>query len=312
MPSSAVKTFSEPDEYTAAIRQGTYQLTITQRGIFKAKLSRIDLHRLWMQGFSEELARTSHVDGWGGRAVIAFGTRPGPSLIRNATELNENSVSWLRPGQDYYQRSSGPVTYGGISISLEDLAILGPAVLGRELKIPDSALVVTPSPVAMTRLQRLHAAAAVLAEEAPTILAHPDASRGLEQSLIEAMIGCLGGKELQQDRTASRQHTAIMRRFHQTIEEHGDQPLYLPELCAKVGVAERTLRACCQEHLGTGPKRFLLLRRMHLFRRALRETAPATATVTEIATRFGFWQFGRLAGEYRALFGETPSETLAR
>jgi hypothetical protein len=69
-----VKTFSEPDEYTAAIRQGTYQLTITQRGIFKAKLSRIDLHRLWMQGFSEELARTSHVDDWGGRAVIAFGT----------------------------------------------------------------------------------------------------------------------------------------------------------------------------------------------------------------------------------------------
>jgi len=199
-----------------------------------------------------------------------------------------------------------------MSLPLEDLAILGPAVLGRELKIPDSALVVTPSPVAMTRLQRLHAAAAVLAEEAPTILAHPDASRGLEQSLIEAMIDCLGGTELQQDRTASRQHTAIMRRFHQTIEEHGDQPLYLPELCAKVGVAERTLRACCQEHLGTGPKRFLLLRRMHLFRRALRETAPATATVTEIATRFGFWQFGRLAGEYRALFGETPSETLAR
>ena len=61
MPSSAVKTFSEPDEYTAAIRQGTYQLTITQRGIFKAKLSRIDLHRLWMQSFSEKLARTSHV-----------------------------------------------------------------------------------------------------------------------------------------------------------------------------------------------------------------------------------------------------------
>ena len=192
MPSSAVKTFSEPDEYAAAIRQGTHQFTVTQRGIFKAKLSRIDLHRLWMQGFSEDLARTSHVDGWGGRAVIAFGIKPGPSLIRNATELNESSISWLRPGQSYYQRSSGPVTYGTMSLPLEDLAVLGPAIIGRELKIPGAALVVTPSPVAMTRLQRLHAAAAVLAEESPTILAHPDASRGLEQSLIEAMINCLG------------------------------------------------------------------------------------------------------------------------
>ena len=69
---------------------------------------------------------------------------------------------------------------------------------------------------------------------------------------------------------------------------------------------------CCQDHLGTGPKRFLLLRRMHLFRRALREVTSATSTVTEIATRFGFWQLGRLAGEYRAIFGEAPSETLAR
>ena len=312
MLSSSVKVFSEPDEYAAAIRQGTHQLTVVQSGIFKAKLTRIDLHRLWMQRFSEDLARTSNSDGWGGRAVIAFATEPGPSLIRNGTELNESSISWLRPGANYYQRSSGPVTYATMSLALDDLAILGPAIVGRELKIPDSAAVVTPSPIAMQRLQRLHAAASVLAEDVPEILAHPDASQGLEQSLIEAMIDCLGGGELRQDRAASRQHAAIMRRFHQVIEQHGDQPLYLPELCTKVGASERTLRACCQEHLGTGPKHFLLLRRMHLFRRALRESSSATATVAAIATRFGFWQFGRLAGEYRTLFGEAPSDTLAR
>src|SRR3954449_5959754 len=231
MPSSTVRTFSEPDEYAAAIRQGTHQFTVRQPGIFRAKLSRIDLHRLWMQSFSEDLARTSHVDGWGGRAVIAFGTHPGQSLVRSAVEINESSISWLRPGQSYYQRSAGPATYGTMSLPLEDLTILGPAIVGRELKIPGSALVVTPSPVEMTRLQRLHAAAAILAEETPTILAHPDASRGLEQSLIEAMIKCLDGGESRQDGTAFRQHTSIMRRFHQVIDQYSDQSLYLPELC---------------------------------------------------------------------------------
>jgi len=66
----------------------------------------------------------------------------------------------------------------------------------------------------------------------------------------------------------------------------------------------RTLTACCQEHLGMGPERFLLLRRMSVLPRDLRHATPIEMTVTEIATRYGFWQFDRLALEHKALFGE--------
>ena len=61
-----------------------------------------------------------------------------------------------------------------------------------------------------------------------------------------------------------------------------------------------------------GPKRYLLLRRMNLARQALRQAAPDTTSVTDIATRFGFWQLGRFAVEYQTLFGESPSATLRR
>ena len=164
----------------------------------------------------------------------------------------------------------------------------------------------------MAKLQRLHAAAGHLPEEASEIIANPDAARGLEQALIEAMVACLGVGEVREYRSALRQHTLILRRFRRAVEETPDQALYITELCAALGVSYWTLRACCQEHLGMSPKRYLLLRRMHLARQALRRAEPGGITVTEIATNYGFWELGHFSVVYRSLFGELPSTTLCR
>ena len=103
-----------------------------------------------------------------------------------------------------------------------------------------------------------------------------------------------------------------MRRFRRVLEENPEQPLYIPEICKAIRVSQRTLRICCQEHLGMGPKRYLVLRRMGLVRRALCRAAPDATSVTAIATRYGFWELGRFAAHYQALFGESPSATLYR
>jgi len=109
---------------------------------------------------------------------------------------------------------------------------------------------------------------------------------------------------------AQGQHAIVMRRFRRVVEENPEEPLYIPEICKAIRVSPRALLLCCQEHLGMGPKRYLLLRRMHLARRALRQATPGTTSVTEIATRHGFWQLGRFAVKYHSLFGESPSATL--
>ena len=311
MPSSAVRSFTDADDYAATIRGGA-EMTVTGRGHFAAKLIRIDLHRLWMQRFSDNLPRIGYAPGMPGRAVISFRTQPGPSLLWSGVEMQPTNVMRHSNGKNTYQRSSGSAGWGTMSLPAEEMAAAGAAMAGCDLTPPRDTLLIAPQPAALARLQRLHAAAGQLAEEGPEIIANPDAARGLEQALIEAMIGCLGKGKVGEDSMAQWQHELIMRRFRRVVEENPDQSLFLPEICKAIGVSDRTLRLCCQEHLGMGPKRYLLLRRLQLARRALRETAAGVATVTEIAGRYGFWHFGRFAGAYRSLFGEMPSATLHR
>lgn len=312
MPSSTVRSFSDPDDYAAAIRGGTVGFTMTGRGDFAAKLVRIDLPRMWMQGFADNLPRIADATRLvSGRVYFTFRTQPGPSLVQGATELVPSAI--LRHGgpREFFQRSSGAARFGTMSLPIEDAASLGP-LAERDLTPPREPTLVAPPFTAIARLQRLHAAASTLAEETPEIIANPEAARGLEQALIGAMVDCLGDRARTEGGLAPGQHAIVMQRFRRVIEENPEQPIYIPEICRAIRVSERSLRACCQEHLGMSPKRYLLLRRMQLARRALRTAEPSATTVTEVAMRCGFWQLGRFAVEYRTLFGESPSATLRR
>jgi AraC-like DNA-binding protein len=226
--------------------------------------------------------------------------------------MHPTNIARLPEGVSSFLHSSGSASWGAMSLPMEDMDAFGVAMVGCDLTAPRDRLIVTPPIAAMAKLQRLHEMAGQLAEDAPEIIAHPEAARGLEQALIQAMVSCLADGTAGADRSALRQHSLIMRRFRKAVEEEPEQPIYIPELCAAIGVSDRTLRVCCQEQLGMSPKRYLLLRRMHLARHALRESSPGATTVTEIATQYGFWQFGRFAGEYKTLFGEAPSTTLHR
>jgi AraC-like DNA-binding protein len=199
-----------------------------------------------------------------------------------------------------------------MSLPVEELALVGATIASCDLTPPRQSLTVTPTPSVMATLQRLHTAAVRLAEDAPEIISHPEAARGLEQALVEALVRCLGEGLVSEDSVAERQHSLIMQRFRRVVEADPEQPLYIPEICKAIGISSRTLQACCQERLGMGPKRYLLLRRMGLARRALHQAATDAASVTEIATRYGFWHLGRFAVEYQSLFGEPPSATLRR
>ena len=101
-----------------------------------------------------------------------------------------------------------------------------------------------------------------------------------------------------------------MQRFEELLKARKDEPLHVTEVCAEIGVTDRTLRLHCQEQLGMSPQRYLWIRRMNLARRTLTLADATTKTVTGIANDCGFGELGRFAVAYRMLFGESPSVTL--
>jgi transcriptional regulator GlxA family with amidase domain len=77
-------------------------------------------------------------------------------------------------------------------------------------------------------------------------------------------------------------------------------------------VSQRTLEHVFQEHLGISPKRFVNLARLNQIYCDLLRSSADNITVAQLAQRHGIRQLGRFSSEYRAQFGELPSETLRR
>lgn len=103
----------------------------------------------------------------------------------------------------------------------------------------------------------------------------------------------------------------VVDRIKALIHEHPDADLSIPALCEYAHVSRRTLQYCFETVLGMNPIQFLRTARLNQVRRALGSGEPDT-TVTAIATRYGFQHAGQFANDYKALFGENPSETRRR
>lgn len=102
----------------------------------------------------------------------------------------------------------------------------------------------------------------------------------------------------------------IVCRAEAFLRGHISEGVSVSQLSMVAGVSERSLRNAFHDIYTVSPKRYMTLWRLHQVRRALRSARSVSVTVTEVATRHGFFELGRFAGEYRAFFGETPSETL--
>jgi AraC-like DNA-binding protein len=307
-----VRRFTEPSEFAAALPGVKADLSVLGGGHFVAEIGTVELGSVRIHRLSESLPRIMHFDHLGGRATFAFHTQPGPSLIRSGVEVTSETIVRVGERQSLFHRSSGPISWGTISLPLTEVHSVAQAIPGCDLRPLPHEQLITPLPGALATLQRVHAAVGSLPKQAPTLLDNCEVARGTEQILLQALVACLDSNDVHEQRPSQRHHQKVMQRFHALLRANPSRPLYVLEIARAVGASVRSLSECCQEHIGIGPKKYLLLRRLHLAQRALLVADPQVTSVTDVATQYGFWQFGRFSGQYRSLFGELPSATLRR
>jgi AraC-like DNA-binding protein len=307
MYSTRIIDSADPDQFVAFGRP-TADLTITERGRFRARIVRIDVEQVWGQRVRERLACLKRIELYWG--AILFMIEPGPSMFLGGAEIGMDQVAVVSAGDSYNWRLSGATHWGTVSLVKEDIDALGEAATGVCARSVGGVNVFRPSPTALARLRSVHDRMGRLSETMPELLTNTYLSHDLEHDLVSAAQELRGIQASGSDTNRRRHHEIIVTRFRRVLNAQHDVLLRMPEISEQIGVSSRTLRLACQQRLGMSPTQYVVLRRMWSVRRALQKADPKASQVTEIATDHGFWELGRFAVKYRHVFGESPSATL--
>lgn len=100
-------------------------------------------------------------------------------------------------------------------------------------------------------------------------------------------------------------------RARQFIHDHGREDIALEDIERAAGVSRYKLFEEFRQYFGQTPMAYLKRYRLEAVRRDILADLAASS-VSAIALSWGFSHLGRFSGDYKALFGETPSETLKR
>jgi AraC-like DNA-binding protein len=310
MALSRVFSLDDPSACQVVFPFADVELFPTTKGNFHAEITQVRLSGLCMHRIHISLPEINTVAVKPGRRSIGFLTEcNSSSLLDCGQEVRPGDIVMNR-SDVVHQRSGADFRYGTVSLPSDDLAAAAAATVGHELPEKPYKSTIRPPLALMLRLLNLHKSIGQLARDAPGILELPEVTRALENESTHLLVRCLAEGHSPKSTAGRRRQAGTLTRFVDFLKANPGRPLYLTEICAAIGVAERTLRLSCEEHLNMGPIRYLTLRRMHMARCALLHSHPSTATVTRIVTDHGFWELGRFSVAYRMLFGETPSETL--
>jgi len=139
-----------------------------------------------------------------------------------------------------------------------------------------------------------------------------DAQRRLREHLpdLTATLARESAGRLQTDRAQLQRHLAVIRACAY-VDANLRTPIALLDLCIAAGVSTRALEYGFRDFYGMGPMAYVRNLRLCRVRHDLQDPDGSELSVSGAARRWSFTHMGQFSHDYRALFGEMPSMTLA-
>lgn len=313
MQSSVTSTVSDPEEFQAALSaDGSIRALLTGSGRFWVRSTEVRLTHLRLVSLQENLPRIAFIQVPPGLILIGLSIQCARSPTWGGIRVDNGDLITLGSGSSAHMRSEGPCHWGAIWLPVHLFTRYGHALTGT---IPDALPWLChwcPPANAGNEFRSLYLAAIRTARAASDPTTGPEAAHGLEQQLIYLLIECLSARAATKAPGTTPRRLDVMARFEELIRTHPESNLGMTRISTALGVSQRFLRKCCEDHLGMSPAAYVSLHRMQMANHALRQASPQTARVADIADRLGFRNVARFSVAYRNLYDEMPCETLRR
>ncbi len=131
--------------------------------------------------------------------------------------------------------------------------------------------------------------------------------RAEQEGLILDLLRAVHSGGTFRDHSSKKLRSRALDNALQIMALNTNENLPVSTLCAEAGASWSTLDRAFKERFGLGPKAYLTRLRLGRVREELCNSPPEVPIV-EVANAFGFWHMGQFAKDYRAMFGELPSD----
>ena len=303
--------YQDFDDFADALRGIDGRFVPTARATGEWWIEQAFAGALVLQQMQVGAAATFAGDGSEGRASLWFPLSDPASLRVDGHSLDDRTFLLIDDRQPFTVSARALTRWAGIvlpSIMLTD------GSLGQLIHLMlEPQLGATRVHTAKSILEDIKRRVASLCSQREPARIVAGAERSEQEELLDLLRRAVESAVLVSDKHIGRpqvSRTRVIARCLELIDANEGQTLFINDLCAAAQVSERTLRNIFQEYFGVGPMRLLKVRQLREIRSALLRADSATGTVTNIAARFGIWDFSLFARNYRALYGVSPSETL--
>ncbi|WP_273150649.1 helix-turn-helix domain-containing protein [Methylophaga thiooxydans] len=170
-----------------------------------------------------------------------------------------------------------------------------------------------PSDIQSRLMATLYIGTEHLAKNIEEGISHPNSWRHFEDNVFSICMQALTAASNNNSRHhENRVHRYIVKSVREmTLTQHCD-PITIGEICTALNISRRTLNHAFQQVLGITPVAYMRNIRLHKIRAELQYKSKQLNSIACVASHWGFWHMSLFARYYRELFGETPSETLAK